>query len=804
MTRCPSNPSFTAARIAAALGSSCRVVRRALATVREEGRQLVRGNEAATFSVSSLPAAMLRKLERRANARGFRNAEHLLRAGAGRHESPVPVNQLAGPVQERAIKLRDALATPLVQHGEGLKGAALEELGLREYQRIFGFEISSRHWRGLFNRTIGRDAAEEQWNRLDLYLDDRPHVSRAPMAVRTSPALRDAEKILLGYASQVRNATQPTSDEKAILWKAAFDQTIGLVQEGMKLRAARHAMRLALWKCGVTLAKNETSLGQLWRVKEEASRNAQGSILVLKDRRGNSGNRRTPKITKNDLDIVIAYGVKFGGRVSQAWRYAVENNLLTPDVQSHYAGLCFASKSYVSRTIRDAVTAEIRLMRDMHHGPRTAKLNGAYITRDWTTVAAGDWYQADDVTLNNYYYAPDGKGGLSLMRGQVLLMIDVRSTCILGFAILDSRNYNAHAIRTLITRTCDDHGLPRKGFYFEGGIWKNSKLLKGDAGVSSDDLTWTESEGGLRELGLDFVHSRNPRSKPVERVIGQLQNLLDGQPGDAGRHEMKDGFERLQERKRLVESGQVPASQYFFSADQWTDRIIHFCEEYNTARNDGKMTRGLTPFKAWKNYQADPLVKLPDEARYLLAHHKRPVVVGRNGIRLQFGKQPFVYRNEETGKLRGQRVLAWFNPELPELLAVTDMNRENCFTVERSEDVPAMDAPEDVLQREMGRVADHNGYAQQRYRTLATLADLNARPTIMDHDTAKLGRDMTEQREYILVDRKARTKRVRAGRSAMNDLGLAPRRDEDFTPEQIEAAQRVRKELQQFSEENSK
>jgi hypothetical protein len=215
------------------------------------------------------------------------------------------------------------------------------------------------------------------------------------------------------------------------------------------------------------------------------------------------------------------------------------------------------------------------------------------------------------------------------------------------------------------------------------------------------------------------------------------------------------------------------------------------------------MTRGLTPFQAWKNYQTDPLVKLPEEARYLLAHHKRPVVVGRNGIALRFGNQSFVYRNAETGKLRGQRVLAWFNPELPELLAVTDMNRENCFTVERAEDVPAMDAPEDVLQRETGRVAAHNGYARQRYRTLARIAELNARPTIMDHGTAKLGRDISEQREYILHERKGRMKSNRAGRAAMNGAGLPTRRGEDFDQERIEAARRLEKRLHEFSEMKS-
>jgi hypothetical protein len=55
------------------------------------------------------------------------------------------------------------------------------------------------------------------------------------------------------------------------------------------------------------------------------------------------------------------------------------------------------------------------MLRDIHHGPRTAKLNGAYINRNWDHVAAGDWYQADDITLNSYFYAPDGNGGLALI-----------------------------------------------------------------------------------------------------------------------------------------------------------------------------------------------------------------------------------------------------------------------------------------------------------------------------------------------------------------------------------------------------
>ena len=78
-----------------------------------------------------------------------------------------------------------------------------------------------------------------------------------------------------------------------------------------------------------------------------------------------------------------------------------------------------------------------------------------------------DWLCGDDATLEVYFYVPDGKGWFTLMRGQFLPMIDVRSLRVLGFGLRPEKSYNAAMIRTLITRVCDEHGLPRKGFYFE-------------------------------------------------------------------------------------------------------------------------------------------------------------------------------------------------------------------------------------------------------------------------------------------------------------------------------------------------
>jgi hypothetical protein len=727
----------------------------------------------------------------------------LLNAGAQRWEPPIPVHQLSTVIQHHAIKLRDALAAPLMQHAQGVKGAALDNLGRREYQRILGFEISARHFRNLFNRALERDAGEEQWDRIDLYLDERPRaVRRLKKTAATSMAIRNAEAVLLGHAAQVRDLAKPSRDEKALLWITAFEQMSNLIEQGMNLRAARQAMRRALLRSGTTLAKNETSLAQLWRIKEETWRANDGGYSALQDQRQiASGHFRAPELPQKDIDLIVGHSVKFGGRISQGWRYAVENKLLSPGILAHYASAYFASKSHVPRAIRNAVTADTRRLKSIHRGTREAKLNnGAFITRDWTGTAAGDWYQADDVTLNAYYWAPDGtSGGFTLMRGQVLLMIDVRSTCIIGFAMLDQRNYTSYSIRTLITRTCDAHGLPRRGFYFEKGIWKSSRLLKGNSNISDEELTWTESEGGLRDLGLEFRHAQLPRGKVVERVIGQIQNILDGSPGDAGRDEMKEPFERFLARKRLVESGQVHPSEYFLSWDQAEEQLAHACEEYNTARNDGHMTSGLSPLHAWRKFQGPPLARLTGRARYLLACHRKPVKVTRNGIRLQFGKKAFIYHDANTGRYQGRMVLAWFNPELPEILSVTDMKRENCFTVEASQDVDAMNAAPEVLALEMSRIDAHNSYARHRYRTIARLAGLNPRPTFMDPDSAKLGSDIAAQQEAALAERRRRQKRHRVGREALGDLGLNPRAGSDISDDQARAA----RELSQLLNEDS-
>jgi len=765
---CP--PVYTASRIGAALGRSPQAVHKALASV-PSAPLPTRGGTARGWAFADLPLAMRTELGEIANRRRYRDAEHLLSAPPREHQSPIPLAEIAPQCLTKADTLRRALAPVLARVNDlTLSAADLEAFGVQEYQMAYGYQVSPRYWRELFKRTLERDGGAEKYERLELYLDDRlTRKNRAPVRAAVLQEFHALEE----YIASFKDPQNPTPGEQAMLWF----QTFRKYEEA--LAAGKPAAKQKRQLCEFLMAKAPFIADTLAAVRKQFERKLKRWIdggrlpSTIEDQRSKkSGWHRAPKLSQEDRDKIVGHAVLFnGGRVGQAWRELFASEGLSEELASYYLGNS-SSKSYVPKSVRDQVRWDVAALDDIHHGSRQAQLNGAHISRDWSGVASGDWYQADDCTLPIYYSEPDGKGWFRLLRGQLLLMIDLRSTCILGYALLSDRNYNSLAIRTLITRTCDEHGLPRKGFYFERGIWQTSRLLKGDQRAGA--FSWPEAEKGLYDLGLRFIHARLPRAKPVERVLGAVQDLMEGVPGYAGRDERHDRFERLQELKRQVESRKVEPEGHFLSADQWLSTLDDLCGRYNAEPQNGKMTNDLAPAAAFEQFQNrhDPQMKFGASSRYLLAHHRRPARVTRNGITLRFGKNAFTYRNEATGRLIGQTVLAWFNPEAPDVLCVSDMERRNVFAVERSQDVPAVDALEELLSTEQARVAAHQSYAKTYYRTLRSKFGGAFRINVVDRATGKLGQAIDAQSEAAREHIERRTSRLSGVQRKARALGV--------------------------------
>src|ERR1035438_3033727 len=90
--------------------------------------------------------------------------------------------------------------------------------------------------------------------------------------------------------------------------------------------------------------------------------------------------------------------------------------------------------------------------------------------------------------------------------------------------------------------------------------------------------------------------------------------------------------------------------------------------------------------------QENPPMQFSAGLRYLLAHDKRLARVTLNGITIQVGKTKFNYRGQEIAHLVGREVLAWFDPENPETIVVTNPDRPNPICVARSENPSALES----------------------------------------------------------------------------------------------------------------
>jgi len=100
---------------------------------------------------------------------------------------------------------------------------------------------------------------------------------------------------------------------------------------------------------------------------------------------------------------------------------------------------------------------------------------------------------------------------------------------------------------------CDAHGLPRKGLYLEGSFWQNSPEFGSGKKI---EVQWSETEQGIRRLGLRITRAIYPRGKLIERIVKLLHGPFTGR---AGRRGHKSNYQivtrRSQKQIRLARSG---------------------------------------------------------------------------------------------------------------------------------------------------------------------------------------------------------------------------------------------------------
>jgi hypothetical protein len=747
--------AFTAARIAACLGVSSQGVRKALQKTPATGARIVGGVEAAAWSVDSLPESLRKRMEEAAPARGYRDAAAMLAEPPKQWQPPLPLDKIADAHIEGARKLREVLRPWLAQqHDTSLATKDLEVRGVGDYARVFGHRITGRYWRELFARAVRRDNGAEDWNRLEIYLPQRPAPKEAPSRMVTE-ALAEEFGAIERFINACGNPAAPSATEQRGVWTLALDKYASLVSSGMPAKRAARRVRSFLFAKAAFLAPTRDALLKAFDRKREALESNAGDPKALRDGREQNGERFD--LPEQDRDILIHRAVfYYRGDVAPAWRDLVNNGFSEP-VRQRYFGKA-ASKSHVPTSVMDSVSSEVEILTVMHQGPRAYDSITGHVDRSYEGIASLKCMSADDFTMPVYYYVPDGKGWFILTRGQILLFSDFRALRIIGWSMQPDRNYSSLTIRSLCTHVFAEHGVPSV-LAFERGIWESSSLIKGR---DPAPFEFTEVVQGLREFGIKFIHSIRPRSKTVERIGGLVQDLMEAEPGYCGRNERVDAPETLRKQMAEVEARKVHPSKYFYSYEDWHKRFGEIVNQYNAAPQQGRILAGMSPDEALMKLAdvEDPPMQFSAGLRYLLAHDKRPAKVTLNGVTFQVGKQKFNYRGNEIAHLVGQDVLAWFDPENPETLVVTDMQRRNPICVERSKEVSALECVTDPdsgrLAQELRRVAGQGSYMKARFTAVKSKFPMPQRRALADVRTLQLGQQIEEQK----TARKEKTVRV--------------------------------------------
>jgi hypothetical protein len=351
--------------------------------------------------------------------------------------------------------------------------------------------------------------------------------------------------------------------------------------------------------------------------------------------------------------------------------------------------------------------------------------------------------------------------------------------------------------------TVNAGGLPRVGCYFERGVWA-ARLIEGPHRRGCEWNPWRETERGLREhgLNLDVRHATTPRAKPIEGLFRILQERMRCEPGFVGFDERRDEREVMQDFLARARRGKEHPGNELLSMKQWKQRVGEILQAFADDPQNGKMLPGVSPAEAWWNGiggkpgVADrPLRHLPDEARFLLATHKRPVEVTPQGIRFGIGNREFVYWGESLAPYVNRRVLAFFNLECPELLVCSDLARANYFAV-KAVSAPAMTANRECLADLNRQRAAFTKPGKTAFGRLPKpLASTITRDTEPDARTRELGAFVNAATEQHRTEEQAAARKLPVNRdwtlSRNGVAGPLPRGCGRFARTQFPAARRA-------------
>jgi hypothetical protein len=675
---------FTAAQVARAAGVSRQAVH-------------ARMKNGTAWSFFDLPKDWQEELTRRGVKRRFENGEAFLAGLPEPWKCPVPWTDLPEKHQIKALNLQKALARALELRGGSETGSDVEAAGLEDFHRLFGYSITGRHWRRLFQRTIERDGGADEWQHEEIYLDERAFITPSPArGIEREFLHRELDDAF----ETLKDRQRPTAEDREFLWDQAFCHFRDLTTD-LKPRdrsAAKRSIVRYLLKGVRALAETEKSL--LRRFEEKWAQWRTGGELpsAIRDRRRANSGRPGKKLCEKCRPLMIGASVDLDGDFAQAWRRLHVTKAFCYDCRAHWTFNPRTHKSYVPKCVIHDIRPDVESALPWRRGPKFVKLNSPAVRRDWSDTGPGDSTVCNDATPDHAImgrvelpltFAQDAKHGLFIGRLEVLFAFDERTEYPLAWvaivgdpALADvpqgKAHYNQVHQRLLFLRQHDRVGFPHKQWKMENGPWRN-RLNDGDAVNEWERIGFASFANGLAEAtGRRVRHADpgNPRTKIVERIFGVVWNRMKCHSSYLGNNERTDRREVIQDFIARAKAGNEDARNELLPVSDFTKILDAELMAFANEAQNGQRLPGCSPVEAWLNgidghpgYKAKPLEQLGPSVRFLLSTHERLIKVKPEGIVIRIGRTPYNFWGPELEQYQNAQLLCRFNFEEPEFLS---------------------------------------------------------------------------------------------------------------------------------------
>lgn len=707
---------FTAAEIGRCLACTPQNARKALNGIRADGKKIVSGVETAAWRFDSLPSSVIVRLARAAKKHGFATPLQLLQNAPRSERSGPSAVHLADNEIDRAQKLRAALRPCLAAPDRPI--AELARQAMDHYRREFRHPVSDRWLREQIARVIDLDRGHLKFDRIELYFPKNP----AKRTVQPSRLLHFPE--LDQVLATLVDRTNPTIAEILSCWRAVIRCWDERATRGANEKKLKRQLRDYLLKAAPFMGESDEALKRNFNRKIREAIAGEGADS-LKDGRFNPQRRQRCLKAEDfprDLDLLDQYNADFCyGRYSQAYRElhtgtTASGQQFSAEFRERFSFDPRRSKSRMPNEVRYAIAARGKRRIAQIRGSRAVEKIRPTAQLDWSDVASGDWYSADDVTGNHYVYEfRDGgeyecqQGRFDVGRPQFLLTIDERSTLPLGVSARLAKRYERMMIIAGASRIYLNEaiGLPHQGWVLESGPWAAKD-------VTQSLIGWAESDEAFRRQGISLriVRARTSRGKArIENTIGRIQSFFDFGPGFCGRDEKSVKYQHATAFVNSLREFNKPNKEpihpgiKLMSLAEYRDALNRSVDRYSDEPQNGEWLRdeslcGLSPREAWTHFASGrPHRVLSASLAFLMAPGQSRQKVDHNGVTLKIGGWKHVFRaSADLAPLLDRPVQVRFYPESPNYVFVAplgDAAGKSAFAVPLLARIPSRSATSD-------------------------------------------------------------------------------------------------------------